>query len=105
MNNKVFISYAHLDAEICRNVCDLFRRKGVDIWHDEEGLPPEAEDFNDEIEAAIDASPFFVCVWTHNIKHSDYCGKELKRALEWKKREPKKVPPDKKTSWGKRETV
>lgn len=90
MNNKVFISYAHLDAEICRNVCDLFRRKGVDIWHDEEGLPPEAEDFNDEIEAAIDASPFFVCVWTQNIKHSDYCGKELKRALEWKKREPKK---------------
>lgn len=45
MEQKIFISYAHSDAEICRKICDLIRAQGLDIWHDEEGLPPEAEDF------------------------------------------------------------
>lgn len=85
-NNSVFISYSHADMDICRKICNLFRELHVDIWHDEEDIPPAAEDFDEKIEAAIDESPYFVCVMTSNIKHSEYCGKELKRALEWRKR-------------------
>lgn len=90
MEQKIFISYAHKDAEICRKICDLIRSQGLDIWHDEEGLPPEAEDFNVDIEDAIDNCPFFICVWTSNIKDSEYCRKELERAYEWKEREKDK---------------
>lgn len=90
MEQKIFISYAHKDAEICRKICNLIRVQGIDIWHDEEGLPPEAEDFNAEIEQAIDTCPFFICVWTSNIKNSEYCRKELERAFEWKEREKEK---------------
>lgn len=43
--------------------------------------------FNAEIEDAIDSCPFFICVWTSNIKNSEYCRKELERAYEWKERE------------------
>lgn len=90
MKQQIFVSYAHKDSEICAKICELLRSRGIQIWHDEEGLPPEAEDFNIEIEEAIDTCPFFLCVWTSNIKLSDYCRKELERAFEWKSREPDK---------------
>lgn len=88
MTRQIFISYAHKDAELCGKICNLLRQYHLVIWHDEDGLPPEAEDFNVEIENAIDESQFFICMWTRNIIQSDYCRKELERALALKDRDP-----------------
>ena len=88
--NCAFISYAHADKAYCEKICALMDKYQFDYWQDENGLTPEAEDFNATIEQAIDESLCFICVWTKNISESDYCRKELERAFEWKNREPLK---------------
>lgn len=87
---KVFLSYAHSDSHHCKKICSCLNSCGIPFWHDETGLPPSAEDFNELIEGAIDECKYFICVWTEHIKNSDYCRKELERAFEWKKREPQR---------------
>ena len=63
-SEKVFLSYAHSDNLYCKKLCSLLTHCGIPFWHDETGLPPSAEDFNELIEAAIDDCKYFICVWT-----------------------------------------
>lgn len=87
---KVFLSYAHSDSSHCKKICSFLTKCKIPFWHDSTGIPPSAEDFNELIEKAIDECNYFICVLTENIKNSDYCKKELERAFEWKKREPRR---------------
>lgn len=85
MEKRVFISYAHADAEACKTVCEAFAKFNIPIWIDEERLSKDATaDFDKEIEKAINDCSCFICLFTSNIKNSKYCGDEFKYALKLK---------------------
>ncbi len=84
----VFISYTHKDEDICNRVVSLLKEYDIDFWVDKNGIPPSAENFNEEIQKAIVSSADFICIWTDKIKESNYCKRELNLAFELKERNP-----------------
>jgi tetratricopeptide (TPR) repeat protein len=81
----VFISYAHVDAELLRqltaHLSALKREKLVDTWDDREILA--GDDWADVIDERLNQADVILLLVTADFINSEYCfGKELARALE-----------------------
>lgn len=85
--SDVFISYARKDNQdgFVTRLFEALERHQFDAWMDKQDIPP-AVDFLKEIYPAIDAADTFLFIISPNSAASEYCLKELERALQLNKR-------------------
>lgn len=78
--NKIFISYAHQDAQQVKLLALAYKAQGVDYFYDRDSLAP-GDIYEEKIFDYIDSSDLFVLCWSKNAAVSDYVAKEKGRAL------------------------
>lgn len=78
---KIFISYAHQDIAIVKNLAFAYKAQGVDYFFDHDKLNA-GDVFEDVIFKYIDSADLFILCWSENASHSDYVSKERKYALQ-----------------------
>jgi len=78
---RVFISYTAKDVQIAKEVYDILRTLGLDVWLDVYEIEP-GDDVTRRIEDAIKSCQLFVAIITHNSVNSNWVQKELKIALQ-----------------------
>ena len=78
--NRIFISYAHQDAQQIKLLALAYKVQGVDYFYDRDSLAP-GDVYEEKIYDYIDSSDLFVLCWSKNAAASDYVAKEKGRAL------------------------
>lgn len=78
--NRIFISYAHEDAQQIKFLALAYKAQGVDYFYDRDSLSP-GDVYEEEIFEYIDSSDLFILCWSKNAAESDYVAKEKNRAL------------------------
>ncbi len=78
--NKIFISYAHQDAQQIKLLALAYKAQGVDYFYDRDSLAP-GDVYEEKIFDYIDSSDLFVLCWSKNAAASDYVAREKGRAL------------------------
>lgn len=78
--NRIFISYAHQDAQQIKLLALAYKAQGVDYFYDRESLGP-GDVYKEKIFNYIDSSDLFVLCWSKNAATSDYVAIEKGRAL------------------------
>lgn len=78
---KIFISYAHQDIAIVKNLAFAYKAQGVDYFFDHDKLNA-GDVFEDVIFKYIDSADLFILCWSANASRSDYVSKERKYALQ-----------------------
>jgi hypothetical protein len=78
--NRIFISYAHQDAQQIKLLALAYKAQGVDYFYDRDSLAP-GDVYEEKIFDYIDSSDLFVLCWSKNAAVSDYVAKEKNRAL------------------------
>ncbi len=78
--NKIFISYAHQDAQQIKLLALAYKSQGVDYFYDRDSLAP-GDVYEEKIFDYIDSSDLFVLCWSKNAAVSNYVAKEKGRAL------------------------
>ena len=78
--NRIFISYAHQDANQIKLLALAYKAQGVDYFYDRDSLAP-GDVYEEKIFDYIDSSDLFVLCWSKNAAASDYVAKEKGRAL------------------------
>jgi len=78
--NRIFISYAHQDAQQIKLLALAYKAQGVDYFYDRDSLAP-GDVYEEKIFDYIDSSDLFVLCWSKNAAASDYVAKEKSRAL------------------------
>ena len=78
--NRIFISYAHQDAQQIKLLALAYKAQGVDYFYDRDSLAP-GDVYEEKIFDYIDSSDLFVLCWSKNAAASDYVAKEKGRAL------------------------
>ena len=78
--NRIFISYAHQDAQQIKLLALAYKAQGVDYFYDRDSLAP-GDVYEKKIFDYIDSSDLFVLCWSKNAAASDYVAKEKGRAL------------------------
>lgn len=78
--NKIFISYAHQDAQQIKLLALAYKAQGVDYFYDRDSLAP-GDVYEEKIFDYIDSSDLFVLCWSKNAAVSDYVAKEKGRVL------------------------
>ena len=78
--NRIFISYAHQDADQIKLLALAYKAQGVDYFYDRDSLAP-GDVYEEKIFDYIDSSDLFVLCWSKNAAASDYVAKEKGRAL------------------------
>lgn len=79
--NKIFISYAHQDAQQAKLLALAYKAQGVDYFFDRDCLSP-GDVYEEKIFSYIDTSDLFVLCWSQNAAKSAYVAKEKGRALQ-----------------------
>ena len=78
--NKIFISYAHQDAQQIKLLAAAYKAQGVDYFYDRDSLAP-GDVYEENIFGYIDSSNLFVLCWSKNAAVSNYVAKEKGQAL------------------------
>ena len=78
--NRIFISYAHQDAQQIKLLALAYKAQGVDYFYDRNSLAP-GDVYEEKIFDYIDSSDLFVLCWSKNAAVSNYVAKEKDRAL------------------------
>lgn len=78
--NRIFISYAHQDAQQIKLLALAYKAQGVDYFYDRDSLAI-GDVYEEKIFDYIDNSDLFVLCWSKNAAASDYVAKEKGRAL------------------------
>jgi hypothetical protein len=82
---RIFLSYAHADKAVARNLVEALQRQGADVWVDEEQLAV-GDSLIDRIEAAIRGSDLFLVLVSPASERSGWLGRELGLALKTENR-------------------
>jgi len=77
---KIFISYAHQDAEQVKKFAAAYKAQGVDYFFDRDKLGG-GDVYEEKIFEYIDHADLFILCWSANAAKSDYVWKEVSRAL------------------------
>jgi hypothetical protein len=83
IHDTVFISYSHRDKEAFNQVCETYRKFGININADEK--LESGADYEQDLSKMIDESQIFHLLWSEHSSTSSECKKEWIHALE---REP-----------------
>jgi hypothetical protein len=77
---KIFISYAHADADSVKGLALAYKLQGVDYFFDRHSI--NAGDIYEEmIDEYIDSADLFILCWSQNAAASEYVQKERRRAM------------------------
>lgn len=79
--DKIFISYAHQDAERVKHLALAYKAQGVDYFYDRDKLLA-GDVYEEKIIQYIDTADLFILCWSQNAEKSDYVKKEVDRALK-----------------------
>jgi len=78
--NRIFISYAHQDAQQIKLLALAYKAQGIDYFYDRDSLAP-GDIYEEKIFEYIDSSDLFILCWSKNAAISQYVAKEKGRAL------------------------
>ncbi|MEO0563423.1 MAG: toll/interleukin-1 receptor domain-containing protein, partial [Chloroflexota bacterium] len=85
--SDVFVSYRRKDAAFTKQLVQVLRDAGKEVWVDWEDIPPGSEAFGDDIRHGLDGADAFLCVLTPDYLESSYCmDMELGHALSYGKK-------------------
>lgn len=79
--NRIFISYAHQDANQIKFLALAYKAQGVDYFYDRDSLAP-GDVYEEKIYDYIDSSDLFVLCWSKNAESSEFVAKEKRHALQ-----------------------
>jgi len=78
--NRIFISYAHLDASKIQYFAEAYKASGTQFFYDRDSLSP-GDIYQDKIFEYIDSAELFILCWSKNSSLSEWCCLEKERAL------------------------
>ena len=81
----LFISYSRHDIQFVRQLHDVLKKQGHDVWVDWQDIPPAAE-WLPEIASAIESANSFLFVISPDSVSSEVCRREYRHALDRCKR-------------------
>ena len=76
--SDAFVSYAREDAARVEKLVDLLKTAGIDLWWDPSIRA--GENFDEQIEAALEAADCVIGCWSKSAKESDFTRDEMRRA-------------------------
>jgi len=79
----LFISYAHEDRAVARQIADELTARGIDVWWDENLRA--GDEWKHEISTTLDTVPLVVALWSPSSVSSEWVGLEAGYALVKKK--------------------
>ena len=88
---EVFISYSDLDRQFVSALVEILRRHGIAVWYSRTSIVG-AQQWHDEIGAALRRCDWFVVVLSPNAVKSIWVKRELLFALQQNRFESKIVP-------------
>lgn len=88
---EVFLSHSSLDAAFATSVCEALRRHGVSVWYSEANIVG-AQQWHDEIGAALKRCDWFLVALSPNAVDSMWVRRELVYALRQAKFKERIVP-------------
>lgn len=81
---KIFISYSKKEPEYTWRLANELQKKGYTVWWDTDSLVP-GDDFQREIEKAIDNAKAVIVIWTQKSWTSEWVRFEATRGYTQKK--------------------
>lgn len=91
MPNEAFLSHSSEDRDFVSNLAEILRRHGIPVWYSETNILG-AQQWHDEIGAALDRCDWFVIVLSPSSVHSMWVKRELIFALQQNRFEDRIVP-------------
>lgn len=85
-NGHVFMSYSRRDENVMRRIAAFLRKKGINVWLDNEKLIPGTPIWEEEIEKAIKGALAIVVVLSPDSKESEWVRREISMADQNRKR-------------------
>ena len=89
--NEVFLSHSDVDGEFATSVAEALRRHGIPVWYSRTDILG-AQQWHDEIGAALDRCDWFVVVLSPNAVESIWVKRELLYALQQERFENRILP-------------
>ena len=89
--NEVFLSPSNVDQDFAMNLANMLRRHGVPVWYSRTNILG-AQQWHDEIGAALQRCDWFLLVLSPNSVDSIWVKKELIFALQQNRFENRIVP-------------
>ena len=86
MAGQVFISYSRRDNAVMRRIVTFLRKKGHNVWVDNEKLMPGTPIWEEEIEKAIKSASAIVVILSPDSKKSVWVRREISLAENHSKR-------------------
>ena len=81
MPNEVFLSHSNRDRPFVRKLVDVLRRHGIPVWYSETNIQG-AQQWHDEIGAALRRCDWFVLVLSPHAVESKWVKRELLYSLQ-----------------------
>ena len=87
---SVFISYVREDSGVAKQLAQVLRQNGVDVWIDRDEIKPGVR-WKDAISTAIESGDSFVALFSRNhvSKAASYANEEIIQAIEIFRRMPR----------------
>jgi hypothetical protein len=89
--HEVFLSHSSLDRQFATNLAGVMRRHGIPVWYSQTNILG-AQQWQDEIGAALQRCDWFVLVLSPNSAESMWVKRELSYALQQDRFEGRIVP-------------
>jgi TIR domain len=91
MPTEVFLSHSSRDRDFATEVVEALRRHGIPVWYSQTNIMG-AQEWHDEIGAALRRCNWFVIILSPNILRSTWAKNELLFALNHRRYKNKIVP-------------
>ena len=78
---KLFISYGHPQAEICRRICDVLRARGHQVWFDETHILHGADWRAEIVNGIITSEGVLSMIDRHSVRDPGVCLDEMSIAI------------------------
>jgi hypothetical protein len=89
--HEVFLSHSSRDRQFATDLADVMRRHGIPVWYSQTNILG-AQQWQDEIGAALQRCDWFVLVLSPNSAESRWVKRELSYALQQNRFENRIVP-------------
>ena len=88
---EIFLSHSSRDRDIATEVAEVLRRHGIPVWYSQTNIRG-AQEWHDEIGAALRRCNWFVIILSPNVLKSTWAKNELLFALNHRRYRNKIVP-------------
>ena len=89
--DELFLSYSSLDHAFANSIVNLLRHHAIPVWHSETNLVG-AQQWHDEIGAALRRCDWFAVILSPNAANSMWVKRELRFALDQRRFDGKILP-------------